>query len=134
MFYIAFTIILKFRGGTSSKMGQTYHFRISHPKSSITHAGSPQKIIWPYDKENTLKMSTEILKNDKNNGYRFRFLALLKTYIFIFHFGSPPSIFDLQNFLWCQFTPQNLLQLYKHFFSKFPSSFISTERNVKDFL
>ena len=100
-------------------MGQKYHFKILHPKSSITHAGSPRKIIWPYDKNNTLKMSTEILKNDKNNGYRFRFLALLKTYIFIFHFGSPPTVFELQQFFWCHFVPLMCAQLYKHFFSNF---------------
>jgi len=100
-----------------NRSNRTYFF--IGPKSSIIHAGSPKNIIWPYDKNNTLKMSAEILKNDKNNGHRFRFLALLKTYIFIFHFGSPPTVFELQQFFWCHFVPLMCAQLYKYFFSNF---------------
>jgi len=74
------------KGGTSLRMGKKCHFWIFHLKSSITHAGSPLKFFWPYDKQNPLKMTTEILKNGKNNGYMFRFLALLKSNILLHYF------------------------------------------------
>ena len=74
------------KGGTSLRMSKKCNFRIFRPKSSITIAGSPLNFFLPYDKQNPLKMTTEILKNGKNNRYRFRFLALLKSNILPHYF------------------------------------------------
>ena len=84
-------------------MGPKFNFSDLCLMHSTIVEKSSQKNLVHQGGSNLLKIKIEILKNGKNNGYQFRFLALLKTTFCSHHFSYSSHSFLVTEFFLVSF-------------------------------